>query len=107
MCFPNSRRHNHATLEASWKHPGAYNGVLQGALECRDQHLPVLPIGPHSVDHALAPALEADPAARAAGARVDRVGQHVVDRVVDWQLPNDPPTRGDRVTRPTSNRNGG
>lgn len=58
----------------------------------RDQHLPVLALLLEAAHHLLAAGLDADAAAGASegiGAGVDRVGQDMQDRVVDWQLPFD------------------
>src|SRR5215510_5951515 len=58
-----------------------------------DQNLPAAPVALHAPDHALAPILDrhpSGPAAERVGTGIDRVGQHVVNRRIDGQAPDDP-----------------
>jgi hypothetical protein len=67
----------------------------------REQDLPFGSFAPVAAHNALAAGLNPHPAAGAAehiGAGVDRVGQNVVDRVVNRQLPYDAAAFGNRVT---------
>ena len=71
-----------------------------------DQNIPASPVALHAANYALASVLDASPARRApegVGAGVDRVGQDVMDGVVDRRSPDDPvgasPTRQDAASR--------
>ena len=58
----------------------------------RDQSLPAAPVALHASNHALAPVLDGyagSPAAKGVGARINWVGQHVMDRRIDRQTPDD------------------
>src|SRR6516165_3002691 len=58
-----------------------------------DQNLPAAPVALHAPDHALAPILDRHPrgpAAERVGTGIDRVGQHVVNRRIHGQAPDDP-----------------
>lgn len=67
-----------------------------------DQHLPLRLCAAEAANHPFAPVLHADPAAGATegiGPAVDRVGQQVMDGVVDRQLPHDARPLGGRLDR--------
>ena len=58
-----------------------------------DQNLPLAPVALHAADHPLASVLDRHARASSAvgvGASIDRVGQHVMNRRVDGQAPDDP-----------------